>query len=81
MNKEFTEVDWDRLYSTMYNTPISYFVFWVNEEIDPRTLFSTKTCFGSEKATRVMHVELNSLYIDIGEKKNCPNLDRRLVPG
>ena len=24
-----------------------------------------------------MHVELNSSCIDIGEKKNCPNLDRR----
>jgi hypothetical protein len=53
----------------------SYVMSVWGQEINP------KKCFGSNKATRVIHVELNYVCIDIGKKESCPNLDRRPAPG
>ena len=55
-------------------------MFAFEEKLARGTLFSTKKCFGSKQATRVMHKEFNSLCTSIGEKKNRPYLGRRPVP-
>ena len=47
-----------------------YCVFAFEEKLARGTLFSTKKCFGSKQATRVMHKEFNSLCTDIGQKRN-----------